>query len=299
MSYARTMLLSAVLLLAAACSVVQLGYGQLDRIIYWYVDDYLPLSGEQGAALRPRIARLVHWHCSTQLPAYSAWLRAVQADLLSGAGAERLDRRADEAVGFLREIGAALVPDATQLLAQASPQQIAALFEAMNKRSRAYREEWVDISPQELVRKREKRMRSRIEAWIGPLNEAQEQALGRWTRSLEATGASFLESRYRWQAALRRALERRGEPASFGEDILALFSRPDTVWSPDYLRQAQANRMRTVELLASLASALDGPQRDRLDREVRSAAADIDGLACSGSAPRLGSIGEPFITAAR
>lgn len=290
MRSARALLLAGAVLLAAACSAVQFGYGQLDRIIYWYVDDYLPLSPEQGAALKPRIARLVQWHCTTQLPAYTAWLRAVQSDLLAAAAPERLDRRADEAVGFLREIGGALAPDAAQLLAQATPQQVAAMFEAMEKRSREYREEWVEVSPRDIARKRDKRMRARVEGWVGPLNAAQERALERWSSSLEPTGASFLESRQRWQAALRRALERRGNPAAFGEDIRTLFARPDTVWSPDYLRVAQANRLRTMELLAALAASLDEAQRRHLELEVSVTAGDFDKLACTGGTPRFGSI---------
>jgi hypothetical protein len=291
---ARGWLLAGALLLVAACSAVQFGYSQLDRIVYWYVDDYLPLSAEQGAALKPRIARLVQWHCTTQLPAYTAWLRAVQADLLAGAGPERLDRHVDQAIGFLREIGKALAPEAAALLAQASPQQIAALFEAMDRRSREYREDWVDAAPQEIARRRDKRMRARIEGWIGPLNPPQEQALERWSRSQAPTGASFLDSRHRWQAALRQALERRGNGAAFGEDIRTLFARPETIWNPDYLRAAQANRARTLELLAALAAALDDSQRRHLELEVATTAGDLEKLACTGGAPRLGAVPAAF-----
>jgi hypothetical protein len=222
------------------------------------------------------------------LPAYTKWLRALQDDVLARAGPQELDRRAEEAFGFLRDIAAAAAPEGAHLLAQATPQQIAALFAGLEERNREFREEWVDGPPPQVARKREKRMRARIEGWIGAFNAAQDQALLRWSRSQEPTGAAWYESRVAWQAALGRALERRAAGTDFGTGIHTLFTRPETHWTAEYRRLAAANRQRTMEFLAAVAAALDDTQRARLDGEVRSVAADFDKLACAGGAPASG-----------
>ncbi|MFX4002045.1 hypothetical protein ACJBX4_10435, partial [Streptococcus suis] len=70
----RLLLLFLTTVLLAACSMVQVGYNQLDRLIAWRLDDYLPLDSTQRAAVQPALTRWVDWHCSSQLPGYAGWL---------------------------------------------------------------------------------------------------------------------------------------------------------------------------------------------------------------------------------
>ena len=54
----RTLALLAVALLAlAACSSTKLAYRYADWGIVWWVDDYIPMTGEQQAQLEQEIGR--------------------------------------------------------------------------------------------------------------------------------------------------------------------------------------------------------------------------------------------------
>ncbi len=279
--------------LATGCSSIQIGYGQLDRLIFWYADDYLPLTAAQEAVLKPRVANLIEWHCSTQLPAYADWLRGVGAELSVGSSPERLDARLEQAGQFMREIARAAVPDAGVLLAGVSEEQVTALREAMEQRNREYFKKWVEKPPRELENARSKHLRKRVKAWIGSLNPAQEQAIDAWARGIEKTGEDALESRRRWQAALGETLSRRKTNPAFTAELMAIFVHPENFWTAAYARKLEANRELTLNTLLVIAESMDEKQRGRLSREVNAMAGDLEKLACvnqPASAVQLGAV---------
>ena len=278
--------------LAVGCSSIQIGYGQLDRLIFWYTDDYLPLTAEQESALQPRVANLIEWHCATQLPAYADWLRGVGAELSAGSSPERLDARLEQASQFLREIARAAAPDAGVLLAGASEEQVAALREAMEQRNREYFKKWVEKSPRELERARFKRLRKRVKDWIGSLNPAQERAIDVWARGVEKTGEDALESRRRWQAALWGTLSKRNVSPAFTAELTAIFVHPETYWTPAYTRKLDANRELTLNTLLVIAGSMDEKQRGRLSREVNAMAGDLEKLSCASQPAPATKLGE-------
>lgn len=71
----RIVLLLTCLTLLASCSRLDLGYRNLDWLIPWSLDNYIPLSAEQKTWLKPRLITHINWHCTTQLPLYSNWLQ--------------------------------------------------------------------------------------------------------------------------------------------------------------------------------------------------------------------------------
>ena len=54
------------------CSLLRLGYGQLDTIAAWMADDYFDLDPQQKDEFHKRFARLHAWHRYEQLSDYAA-----------------------------------------------------------------------------------------------------------------------------------------------------------------------------------------------------------------------------------
>ena len=50
-------------------------YPNLDWLIPWYVEDYLPMDGEQEVSLRADLKKILSWHCQNELVRYSNFLR--------------------------------------------------------------------------------------------------------------------------------------------------------------------------------------------------------------------------------
>ena len=282
------MLAIAVALVAAGCSFVQMGYNQLDRLIAWRLDDYLPMYSTQRAVVEPAVTRLVDWHCATQLPAYSAWLRTVDADMRAGLSAERADVHIGQALAFGHDIARRAAREVGPLMVGASPGQIEAFNKRMHKSNSDYIEEWVEPPRDERVRERARRMKKRTEAWIGTLAPQQQTLIEGWARDVRSNGDDSLESRRRWQTALADLLARRNADRNVVvSELETLFISPGRIFTPGYIAAFDANRARAAEALAALSASLTPPQRQRLQREVAALVGDIEQIACRRSESSL------------
>jgi hypothetical protein len=278
------MLAIAVALAAAGCSFVQMGYNQLDRLIAWRLDDYLPMYSAQRAIVEPAVTRVVDWHCATQLPAYSAWLRSVDADMRAGLSAERADAHIGRALAFGHDIARRAAREVGPLMVGASPGQIEAFNKRMKKSNRDYIEDWVEPPRDELVHERAKRMKKRTESWIGTLTPQQQTLIDGWARDVRSNGEDSLESRRRWQTALASLLARRNaDRVAVITELETLFISPGEIFTPGYIAAFDANRARAAEALAALSASLTPSQRQRLQREVAALVGDIQQIACRRS----------------
>src|SRR5688572_21165296 len=66
------------------CSMLSLGYGQLDTFAAWTANDYFDMGPEQRQEFSRRFDRLHDWHRYEQLPDYVAFLTATRARLQDG-----------------------------------------------------------------------------------------------------------------------------------------------------------------------------------------------------------------------
>lgn len=275
-------------LMLTACSLVQVGYGQLDRLIAWRLDDYLPMDSAQQAALQPALDRLLDWHCRTQLPAYSAWLRTVDADLRAGADSARVNAHIDQALRFAHDAIREAVREIGPRVAGADADRLAALNARMDKNNREYVADWVKPPRDEILRERESRLRERLEDWIGGLTPQQDALVAEWARDIRSRPEDGLESRRRWQAALAAVLARPvTDAAAFNGALEALFITPEQVWTPGYTLAFEQNRARAAEALAALSASMTDKQRRRLQHEVAAITGDVDQIACRNDAHRI------------
>ena len=112
-------------------------YPNLDRLIPWYIDDYISLNREQSTMLEERLAQQLEWHCRTQLPVYSESLKELAKDFEGPThpiSYKRIRYYHDKFLNHWRDLLRQIGPDIAGILATASAEQVAELFQNLEKR---------------------------------------------------------------------------------------------------------------------------------------------------------------------
>lgn len=268
-----------VLLLLAGCGVRSV-YTRLDWLVPWYLQDYVELQPRQESELELRLRAQLDWHCRTQLPAYATWLHELAADPRAALRRPALDAHYGRALDYWQTLLARLAPDIGALLADASDAQLAELFANLEARNAEREAEFVAPDLQTQIDNRSERMREALERWVGRLNEAQRGQVARWSAELAPVSAQWIESRRRWQAALRTATERRADAAAFSGAVNALLLEPRALWPEDFRARVDGNTERTLGLLESLGAGLEPRQVEHLRGRLEGLARDFEALAC-------------------
>lgn len=271
--------------LLAGCGL-RFAYQQLDRLVPWYVSDYVTLDDAQREALDTLLAPRLAWHCQTQLPVYRDWLERV-SDTLDQAlvSAAELAPLGAEAEALWRTLGLALVPDLTPLLATLSDAQVNEILRALDQKNRELRREHLDISLEEQLAKRIKRMEKQLGRWTGRLNAEQHAAVTAWAKNVRPTTAEWIAQRKAWRQRLGDALAVRTDPTRLEAQLRPLLANPDAHWPAAHRADVEFNRSLTLQLIAEVHTLSPTAQRAHIANEIESVRNQIDQLACAAPSP--------------
>jgi len=268
---------------------LRMTYPNLDRLISWYVDDYITLNQEQSSILDKRLMRALEWHCRTQLPVYIKTLKDLANDLEDPRlplSVERLNLHADQLKRFWRAIKIQIGPEIADILATASSEQIAELFENVELRNNAFKAEYVDIPLGRLEQKRSKKMIKRINRWFSEITPAQKQAVVDWSAEISPLATDGWDHRQRLTVELRSLLTRREEPG-FKDAFVDLLVNIDQRRTPDYQNKIDGNTDLTFMLLVKTVRSLTPTQRSYLRGRIDTLAADFEKLNCNPATAHL------------
>ncbi|HSC83457.1 MAG TPA: DUF6279 family lipoprotein [Pseudomonas sp.] len=267
-------------LLLGACSRLDLGYRNLDWLISWSLDDYLDLSSQQKRWLKPRLQQHLRWHCSSQLPAYSAWLLHNE-ELVSQAQVEP-EQFNEQFAQFHQAIDAVFIqftPTLTGLLSGLSPLQVQHLKQRMAEEDQQLHEEFLEPAPEQQIAERQERMQERLRPWFGKLSAQQQALIAHWAQLPELNNQAWFDNRERWQEAFTAAVDdRRGD--DFAGRLQHLLQQRTAFWTPAYREQFARSQTALAELFADLINSADAKQRQRLQQRLGQLREDLDGLAC-------------------
>lgn len=261
-------------------------YTNLDWIIPWYVEDYIPLDAQQNDELSARLAYQLDWHCRTQMNRYAYFLRQLRQDL-SAPGRPVLAQRWGDYLERLRQYWIDLIyqvgPDAMAILVTASDEQIDALFANIEKTNLELQHEYVDPPLGARQQNRQKRMQKRTAYWTGPLTTAQLEQVGQWAHGLTETAEEWMIHRRRFQATLRQQLLRRRRGEDFEHRLLDLFATPERLRTPSFQEKIDTNMELTFALLENISRSLTPKQRRHIVNRLGKLADELDRLACDPS----------------
>ncbi len=264
-------------------------YPNMGWLIPWYVDDYITLNKEQRRLLEERLIRALDWHCHTQLPAYSQTLKDLAYDLndpRQPLSVERLHAYADQLEMLWLAIKRQIGPEVADILATASDEQLAELFENLKQRNSTFKAEYVDISLDHLEQNRRKKMIKRLNRWFSEITPVQKQAVVDWSAEIRPLAADGLDHRQRVTAELKNVLTRRGDP-DFRDAFVDLLVNIDQRRSAQYQHKIDLNTDLTFVLLAKIERSLTPTQRSYLRGRIMALSADFDKLNCDPATARL------------
>lgn len=268
-------------LLLAGCSSTKLAYRYADWGIIWWVEDYIPITGEQEARLEQDILALRDWHCSTELPRYSEWLSELQQDVRSGnLGQPRVSYHQEQLFSFFPPLADRAKPAATRLLSSLSDVQVQALADNMAENQAEKEEEFLAEDPAQTRQARAERTIERVERWLGALNDTQTDIVGEWSDARGSQTEIWLEGRRNWQQALLDTLEQRNE-ADFAGKIDYLIDNNDEVRGPRYQQMMAESGDSMTGLMTDLLQEADQDQLDHLLDRASSLKTDFNTLACN------------------
>jgi len=173
----RALLVALSVLLLGACSMVRLGYDQLPSLTYWWLDSYVDLNDAQSVALRRDLEALHSWHRSQELPQLAKLLSTLQTQALQDTTPQQTCQIIDQIKERLQVVLTQAEPGLATLVRQLTPAQMQHLAHQLDKREQAWREEWVQISPAKLAKRRAERLIERSESFYGRLSESQRALL--------------------------------------------------------------------------------------------------------------------------
>jgi hypothetical protein len=281
----RLLALTAIVLVAAACSTIRVGYNHADRLLLHSLDRYVDLTNEQEDGVRRRMNSVMAWHRATQLPDYAAFVQRTRS-LLSGSitAVEVLEFNAglNERLSVL---GERIAPDFAALALTFTPAQLDQLERKLVDENRRDRRESAKEMKQALDA-RARKYAERAEFWFGKLNEQQVEVIRRSLVERPVDSLYWIEARERRSANLV-ALLRRIHAEQPSEDTAAdwirtYFAGLARPADPGQRVRAETFRRDNAVLIAQLVNSATPQQRAHLDRRLSGFASEFVQLAQRG-----------------
>lgn len=270
-------------LLLGGCSMLRVGYGQLDTVAGWMAHDYFELEPVQRDAFNLRFQRLHQWHRREQLPEYARFFGDVRDRVQKGMRSEDVQWMVDGIKSRFAAIAARAAPDAAELLADLTPAQVDTLrkrFEADNRKF--IREHRLDQPQAARKQAQQRRLLSQIRDWVGPLSSEQETRIIALIQPLPLSESLRHEDRLRRQKEFFVLLEQRGNRTAFAPRLRDWLVNWEHGRSPELARNMDDAWRKRAEFYAAVDKLLTTEQRSHLTGRLQDYIEDFRELAARG-----------------
>jgi hypothetical protein len=286
----RLLLCALLLPLLAGCSMVRLGYGQLDTLAGWRAQSYFDLDTAQRDSFGQRFARLHAWHRREQLPEYARFLAETRARAERGLQAEDILWLIDGIKSRYGVMAARAAPDAAELLAGLSPAQVEHLKREFEEDNRKFlREHRSNESAENRRQAQNRRTLKQLTEWFGTLSAEQEQRITELMRGLPLIDRLRHEDRLRRQKEFLALLEtRNGDRAAFSTRLRDWLVNWEQGRPPALARAFEDSWIKRAAFYAAVDGMLTPAQRSHLLRRLQNYSEDFIALAGEGPAVAQG-----------
>jgi hypothetical protein len=267
------------IILLAGCSAVRIVYNQADTILPWIADDYFDLEAAQRQDFDARLDPLLKWHRREQLPDYIKFL---------GEMKQRSQRplTRDDAVWLIegsksrfRTLTDKGTPDAVELLATLTPDNIRALEKHFDKVNQKFaREHRLNGTAEERRRARLERTLKRIREWTGALTPAQETRITALNDTIPYTDHLRQQDRQRRQKEFVALLNTRHNKVEFERALRAWFRDWEKGRPPDMHAALNDGYEKRITLYLEVERMLTQQQRTHLQQKLQDYMDDLSAL---------------------
>jgi hypothetical protein len=264
----------------AGCSMVRLGYPQLDTIAVWIADDYFDLEPEQKQEFRRRFQRFHEWHRYEQLPDYAAFLAETKARLQKGLTREDALWVTEGVRARYRTLVTYAADDAAAMLMSVTPAQLDALQRQWEKVNRRFvREYRLEATVEEQRRATGRRALSRIRDWVGHLDDEQDQQILAWASELPLIHGQRRQDRLRRQREFLQLMSQRDDAGQFAARLRRWLQNWEGGRDPGYDRLFNEWTQQQADLYVAVYRILLPHQREAVAERVQGYINDFTRLA--------------------
>ncbi|MFA9216629.1 MAG: DUF6279 family lipoprotein [Sphingomonadaceae bacterium] len=198
----------AVLLALAGCSSLRLAYNHGDTLLYWWIDGYVDLDGEQKSWVKKDIDELFHWHRKTQLHDYIQLLQTAQRQLQGNPGAADLRADYDEIRSRTELLLFKALPELADLARSLKPEQIAQMEKKFAANNLEFRKKNMKGDKEAQQTFRYKKSLEQFELWFGNFSTEQENLIRKASDLRPLDNEFWLAERSRRQRNLLAAVKK-------------------------------------------------------------------------------------------
>jgi hypothetical protein len=279
-SVAQASVLAFVLATLAGCSMIRIGYPQLDTIAVWTADDYFDLEPEQKQEFRRRFQRFHEWHRYEQLPDYAAFLAETKARLQKGLTREDALWVTEGVRARYRTLVTYAADDAAAMLMSVTPAQLDALQRQWEKVNRRFvREYRLEATVEEQRRATGRRALSRIRDWVGHLDDEQDQQILAWASELPLIHGQRRQDRLRRQREFLQLMSQRDDAGQFAARLRRWLQNWEGGRDPGYDRLFNEWTQQQADLYVAVYRILLPHQREAVAERVQGYINDFTRLA--------------------
>lgn len=281
----RLLRLVAITLIAAlalaGCSSTKMAYRYADWGVVWWVEDFVSLDRDQKRQLNQDLDALRQWHCSAELPRYSAWLDELEADVASGPpDVDTITYHQQQLMAFVPDLLEKALPVAVNLLQSLSDDQVDELARNMAQDQEELEQEMLAGDADETAQARADRTAERVERWLGDLNTEQQSLVQQWSSNRGQQTEIWLQGRRNWQKALLTTLNSRDQP-DFDDAIRELVVNSAQARGPEYQAMMEESQQALTSLMHDLIQAGNQRHQDHLQARADKLNQDFVALTCS------------------
>ncbi len=282
----RLLLCAGILMLATGCSMVRVGYSQVDTLAGWMAHDYFDLEPAQRDDFSRRFEKLHVWHRREQLPEYAQFLTEIKNRAQRGVSAADMLWLIDGMKSRYAVIAVRAAPDAADLLAGLSDAQIDHLRREFGRMNEKFLKE--NRTQESVAARRQHQQRTalaQIRDWVGSLSTVQESRVITLLQQLPLSDALRHEDRQRRQREFLALLGSRNTD-------LNLFTQRMRDWllnwernrPPDLARSFDESWTRRADFYAAVDKMLTPEQRSHLTHRLQDYIDDFRYLAAQKTA---------------
>lgn len=270
-NFLRLFLCACILMLATGCSMVRVGYGQVDTLAGWMAHDYFDLEPVQRDDFSRRFEKLHAWHRRDQLPEYAQFLAETKIRAQRGISATDILWLIDGMKSRYAVIAVRAAPDAADLLAGLSDTQIDHLRREIGRMNEKFLKENRTLESVSVRRQRQQRTAlAQIRDWVGPLSTGQESRIITMLQQVPLSDALRHEDRQRRQREFLTLLETRNtERKLFNQRVRDWLLNWERNRPPELARSFEESWIKRAEFYAAIDKILTTEQRSHLTHRLQ------------------------------
>lgn len=269
-----------VVLMLGGCSS-KLAYNNLDWLASWYLDDFVELTDQQEEEFEKRLSAILVWHREEELPQYKAQLLLLQQQLQSPEiTAQQWSQHIQKISAHWLRIRDKASLEMAIMAPELSKEQVSDFFEALKEHNQEKREEFEELSAQEVKDKRIENIVEKLEEHMGWVSSAQLAVIEQYVASSNTTPLVYLAYSDRFQLGLKKTFIE-VDKSQLSSHLYELLSYPEQFKLAKTLQGASDEKRLVANMLQQVHAKANEEQLDHFKGEVRELIELIDQLLIS------------------